>query len=98
MTEWWTIAALGSGIYALRIAGMIVPIDRIPERWSGSLRLLPVALLAALLATSRAGGGSGQPDRIAALLAALAVAWWTRKLWAAIGGGMLVYLALYAIQ
>jgi len=41
----------------------------LPERWKRALQAQPVALLAALVTSSRAGFASGDPARILALIA-----------------------------
>lgn len=90
MTNLWMAVAMGAGIYALRLAGLAVPLTAVPPFWTRALRFLPVALLAALVASSQAGAASGDPSRILALIVAAVVAWRGRRPWAAIASGLVV--------
>jgi hypothetical protein len=73
---WWPVLAACGLAYATKLAGHLLP-----ERWldhpvaARCAQLLPVALLAALVATSTVvGGADGRHIVIDARLAALAVA------------------------
>jgi branched-subunit amino acid transport protein len=91
MSDAPTIAAMAAGVYGLRLLGLVVPLDGVPAFWLRALRALPVALLAALVASSKAGAAGGEPGRIAALAVGGAVVWFSRRMWAAIASGLAVY-------
>jgi branched-subunit amino acid transport protein len=91
MPDVGTIVAMGSGVCALRLAGLVVPLADLPPFWTRALRSLPIALLTALVVSNRAGAASGEPDRILALAAAALVAWRSRRAWAAIASGLAVF-------
>lgn len=82
---------MGAGIYGLRLLGLVVPLDGVPAFWTRALRALPVALLAALVTSSRAGVASGEPGRVVALAVAGVVVWRSRRMWSAIVSGLAVY-------
>ena len=94
MTDFLTMFAMGTGIYLLRLAGLSMPLTEIPPFWVRALRFLPVALLAALVSSSRAGIASGEIGRIVALIVAGLVVWKSRRMWAAIASGLAVFVFL----
>jgi branched-subunit amino acid transport protein len=97
MSETTTVVTMGLGIYALRLLGLVAPMTVLPPILERALRSLPIALLTALVASSPAGASSGDPVRLAALGAAGAIVWTSRRLWAGIGGGLAVFWLLDAI-
>ena len=91
MNDIWTVIAMGTGVYALRLTGFALPVAALPDRWKRALQALPVALLAALVASSRAGFASGDPARMLALIAGGYIAWRFRRIWLVIIVAMTVY-------
>lgn len=95
MIEWWTVLAMGAGVYGLRLAGFVAPVSALPHRWKRALRILPVALLAALVASSNAGPGSGDLARAIAVIVAGIVAWRFRQIWLVIATGLAVFWSMH---
>jgi|SRR3990170_3889139 len=92
--ELWTIIFGGMVVtYAARLSFILLPHpERLPRFFQRGLRLVPPAVLAAILAPQVILLGSGAPILLsprlwAASLAAL-VGWRTRNAWLAIGSGM----------
>ncbi len=94
MSDLWTVIAMGTGVYALRLTGFALPVSALPERWKRALQALPVALLAALVASSRAGFASGDPARMLALIAGGYVAWRFQRIWLVIVVAMAVFWSI----
>ncbi|MHA6346555.1 AzlD domain-containing protein [Roseivivax sp. CAU 1761] len=91
-TLWLVIAALGAGSFALRFVFLGLIGDRpLPPWLMRHLRYTAVALLPALVAPlvlwPRATGGEPDAARLAAAGAALAVAYWTKNVLAAMAAG-----------
>lgn len=95
MTHLWTVLALSAGTLALRVSGLALRDVRIPASWELALRYIPLALLSALIVVSLNGLPSAEIGlRGVALLAAAAVTYRARRMWACIASGMAVYLLL----
>lgn len=90
---WIVLAVVGVGTYLIR-ASFLAVADRvatIPDRWRTPLRLIPPAVLAALVGPAVLRPEGAQivlGARPAAALVALAVAWWTRNVLATIVVGL----------
>jgi branched-subunit amino acid transport protein len=98
MSDWWRVIAMALGVCSLRLAGFIAPVERLPSGMRSALGVLPVALLAALIATSRAGLASGEAARIGALLVAGVVSWHYRRVWLVIVSGLATFWLLTSLE
>ena len=94
MSATWLILAMGAGVYALRLAGFVLPERAVPPAWDRALRFVPVALLTALVVASLGAQADGDPSRLVAAAAGGFVAHRTRQMWACIVAGMLVHWLL----
>jgi branched-subunit amino acid transport protein len=90
----WLILGMGAGVYALRIAGLILRDISLPAVWDRALRFVPVALLTGLVVVGLNGQVSAEPMRLIAVAAAALAAYRTGKMWACILGGMVTYWLL----
>jgi branched-subunit amino acid transport protein len=98
MTHIWTVLALGLGTFLLRASGLLMQDVRIPPPWERAWRFVPLALLAALIVTSLNGRPAEEVGmRSASIAAAALVTFYSRRMWACIASGMLVFLALQAL-
>jgi branched-subunit amino acid transport protein len=96
---WIVIAVVGIGTYLVRASFLAVAdqVAAVPERWRTPLRLIPPAVLAALVAPAvlRPGGElTLLGPRAFAGLIALAVAVWTRNILATILVGLAAAIGL----
>ena len=92
MNTVWTILGLGTGMYALRLGGMVLRDVTVPPAWERALRFVPVALLTALVLVSILGKPGAERDfRLLGAVGGALVARWTGKMWACILAGMGVY-------
>jgi branched-subunit amino acid transport protein len=55
----WLVLAMGAGVFALRLAGLVLPSRSVPAAWDRALAFVPIALLAALVVASLSGGSDG---------------------------------------
>jgi branched-subunit amino acid transport protein len=94
MSQLWLILAMGAGVYALRLSGLLLPNVAIPVEWEQALRFLPVALLGSLVTVGLAGGGQVDPAELAGAAVGALVAWKTRRMWACIVSGLATYWLL----
>ena len=85
------ILLMGAGVYALRLAGLVLRDVAVPPAWERAFGFVPVALLTALVVASLAGAPEGGTTRLVAAAGAAVVARWTGQMWACILGGMAVY-------
>jgi branched-subunit amino acid transport protein len=85
------ILAMGAAVYALRLVGLVLPGAVAPPRGERVLRFLPVALLAALVVGSLGSPPDGLSVRVASVAGGALVAFWTRRMWACIAGGLLIH-------
>lgn len=98
----WLILGMGAGVYALRLAGLVLrevalpPALRQPQGgvWERALGFVPVALLTGLVVVSLMGQAGAEPIRLVAVAVAAIVAYRSRKMWACILVGMVVYWLL----
>ncbi len=99
---WVALLAGGFGTYLIRASflAMAHRVAQIPERWRTPLRLIPPAVLAALIAPAvlrPAGVVTLLGPRPLAALAALGVALWTRSVIATIVVGLAAAIGLEAL-
>jgi branched-subunit amino acid transport protein len=87
----WLILGMGAGVYGLRLAGLVLRDVALPPAWERALRFVPVALLTGLVVVSLTGQIYAEPSRLVAVVGAVIVAYRTRKMWACILAGMVVY-------
>lgn len=92
MSALWPILAMGTGLYALRLAGLVLPDATVPPAWERASRFVPVALLTALVVSSLVGQLVDRGAmRLAAAVAAALVARRTGQMWACIASGLALY-------
>jgi len=102
--ELWVVIIGGAlATFAIRLSFIaLVPPDRLPESVRRALRLVPPAVLSAIILPAVVAP-SGQPalvlsnDRLWAALLAMLVAWRTRSTWLTIAVGMLALWCLGSI-
>lgn len=85
------ILLMGVGVYALRLAGLVLRDVSIPPAWERAFGFVPVALLTALVVSSLAGAPEGGAPRLIATAGAALVARWTGQMWACILSGMVIF-------
>ena len=90
----WLVLAMGAGVYALRLAGLVLRNVSLPPLWERSLRFVPVALLTGLVVVGLSGQVSAEPSRLVAVAGAAFVAYRTGTMWACILAGMAAYWLL----
>ena len=91
MSTVWLILLMGAGVYALRLAGLVLRDVSVPPAWERAFGFVPVALLTALVVSSLVGSSDGGGARLVAAVGAAIVARWTGQMWACILSGMVVY-------
>ncbi|MDP9371293.1 MAG: AzlD domain-containing protein [Chloroflexota bacterium] len=94
MSVVWPILAMGAGVYALRLAGLVLRDVTVPPAWERALGFVPVALLTALVVSSLAGRADDGVARLLAAVGAGLVARRTGRMWACILSGMALYWLL----
>ena len=90
----WLVLGLGAAVYALRLSGLLLPDFSLSRSTQRAYAFLPVALLAALVATGLSSQVAAEPTRLVAAAVAALVAWRTRQMWACIVGGLAIYATL----
>jgi branched chain amino acid efflux pump len=97
MTFWLTVGGMLAVTFGSRYAGLALRLEPSPF-WLRFLHFVPIAVFAALVTPSLAGGtGEGEIRLVAAAAAALA-AWRTRQLWLALLLGMTVFWLLRLVR
>jgi branched-subunit amino acid transport protein len=91
MSITWLVVTMGAGVYALRLAGLVLPGRPTASASAGALHFVPVALLAALVVASLGSHPEGPGLRLLALAGAALVASRTRRMWIPIVAGLLLY-------
>ena len=91
MSPTWLILAMGAGVYALRLAGLVLPGRAVPAAWDRALAFVPIALLAALVVASFGGHGSDIAPRLVAAAGGALAAYRTRQMWACIVTGLVLH-------
>jgi branched-subunit amino acid transport protein len=90
----WLILAMGAGVFALRLAGLVVPDRSVPAAWDRALAFVPIALLAALAVASLGGSADDIGLRLVATGGGALAAYRTRQMWACIVTGLLLHALL----
>jgi branched-subunit amino acid transport protein len=85
---------MGAGVYALRLAGLVLPKAAVPLDRDRALSFVPIALLTALVVTSLGSHADGLGVRLIAASGGALVVYRTRQMWACIASGMLLYWLL----
>jgi branched-subunit amino acid transport protein len=85
---------MGAGVYALRLIGLVLHGVALPPLWERALGFVPVALLTGLVVVGLSGQVSAEPMRLIAVAGGALAAYRTRKMWACILAGMVVYWLL----
>ncbi len=88
------ILVMAACVYAVRLSGFVLAEATIPPGWERTLGYVPIATLTALVVASLAGRSDGMPHGIVAAALAAGIARLTRRAWACIAGGMLIYWLL----
>ncbi|HEY8598700.1 MAG TPA: AzlD domain-containing protein [Thermomicrobiales bacterium] len=94
MSTFWAILGMAVGVYAIRLGGFALADAVLPPRLEQSLIFVPVAMLAALCASTLVVGTGDLPIRLIAAVGGGLVMRFTNKTWACIVGGMLLYWVL----
>jgi branched-subunit amino acid transport protein len=88
------IGLLAIAVFGVRLAGFIVPSERLPGIVLRALRVAPVAVFAALVSGPLTSATTNVEARlIASVVAALVARRWT-NLWGCVASGMAVYWLL----
>src|SRR6185503_2431055 len=77
----WLVLAMGAGVFALRLAGLVLPSRSVPAAWDRALAFVPIALLAALVVASLGGGSDEAGLRLVAAGGGALAAHGTRQMW-----------------
>lgn len=93
MTFWATVAGMFAVTFGSRYAGLALRAD-LPAFWVRFLHFVPIAVFAALVTPSLAGDRGEWEIRLVAAGLAVAAAWKTKQLWAAIAVGMVAFWLL----
>ena len=91
MSPTWLIVAMGAGVYALRLAGLVLSGRAVPAALDRALAFVPIALLAALVVGSLGGHGGDIGQRLVAAVGGALAAYRTRQMWACIVTGLVLY-------
>lgn len=93
MSFWLTVAGMVAVTFGSRYAGLAVRTEPAPF-WRRFLHFVPIAVFAALVTPSLAGGSGEAEIRLVAVLLAVLIAWRTRSLGIALAAGMIVFWLL----
>ena len=88
------ILAMAGGVYALRLAGLLLAGATVPPAWERALGFVPVATLTALVVSSLAGRPDEGPARLVAAAAGGLAARRSGRAWVCIVVGMALYWLL----
>jgi branched-subunit amino acid transport protein len=88
------ILVMATGVYVVRLGGLLLAGRSIPRSWDRVLTLVPVATLTALVVVSLAGRADEAWPRAAAAVAAGVAAWRERQVWVCLVVGLGVYWLL----
>lgn len=91
MSAVWLILAMGAGVYALRLVGLVLRDVTVPPTGERALGFVPVAVLTALIVSSLMNQADGGLARVVAAAGAGLVAHRTGRMWACIASGMALY-------
>ncbi|MGH9173857.1 MAG: AzlD domain-containing protein [Vicinamibacterales bacterium] len=88
------ILVMAACLYAVRLSGFALATATIPPRVERTLGYVPIATLTALVVASLAARDTHLTHGIVAAAFAVVIARLTRRAWACIAGGMLIYWLL----
>ena len=91
MSALMLILGMAVGVYALRLAGLLLAGAAVPPAWERALGFVPVATLTALVVSSLAGRPDEGPARLVAAVCAGLAARRTGRAWVCILVGMALY-------
>ena len=94
MNALWPILGMAAGVYAIRLGGFVLADTALPLGLERALTFVPVAMLAALCASTLVISTSELPIRLIAAIGGGLVMRVTNKAWACIVSGMLLYWLL----
>jgi branched-subunit amino acid transport protein len=88
------ILVMAVGVYAVRLAGLLLANASVPPAWERALGFVPVATLTALVVSSLVGRPDDGPVRLVAAAAGALAARRTGRTWMCIVVGMALYWLL----
>ena len=91
------VLVMAACVFAVRLSGFIAAAVTIPPGWERTLGYLPIATLTALVVASIWVRNDEMSLGIVAVGLAAGISYLTRKTWACIVGGMLVYWLLQLV-
>lgn len=94
MNALWPILGMAAGVYAIRLGGFVLADTTLPSGLERALTFVPVAMLAALCASTLVVSSDNLPIRLIAAIGGGLVMRFTTKAWACIVSGMLLYWLL----
>jgi len=94
MSALWPILGMAAGVYAIRLGGFFLADTALPPEMERALAFVPIAMLAALCASTLLTGGDNLPIRLLAASGGGLVVRLTNKGWACIASGMVLYWLL----
>ena len=97
MTTLVVVIVMAACVFAVRLSGFIAANISIPPGWERTLGYVPIATLTALVVASLAGREDDLSLGIVAAALAAGISYLTRRTWACIAGGMLVYWLLQLV-
>lgn len=97
MTMVAIILVMAACVFAVRLSGFIAAKATIPPGWERTLGYVPIATLTALVVASVSGRNEQVSLGIVAVTLAVGISYLTRRSWACIVGGMLVYWLLQLV-
>jgi branched-subunit amino acid transport protein len=97
MTTLAIVLVMAVCVFAIRLSGFVAAAATIPPAWERVLNYVPIATLTALVVASVSGRNEQVPAGIIAVGLAAVISYLTRKTWACIVGGMLVYWLLQLV-
>jgi branched-subunit amino acid transport protein len=97
MTTVAIVLLMAAAVFAVRLSGFVAAKATIPPAWERTLGYVPIATLTALVVASVGGRDDQTALGILAVGLAAGIAYLTRRTWACIVGGMLVFWLLQLI-
>lgn len=94
MDALWPILGMAAGVYAIRLGGFALADTARPPGLERALTFVPVAMLAALCASTLVADSDDLPIRLIAAIGGGLIMRLTTKAWACIISGMLLYWLL----
>jgi branched-subunit amino acid transport protein len=98
MTTLAIVLLMAVAVFTVRLSGFIAAKATIPPAWERTLGYVPIATLTALVVASVSGRDDQTAIGIIAVALAAGVSYLTRRTWACIVGGMLVYWLLALVM